>query len=164
MGVWSSPSVPVLTGHIVMGWTNCSSMYSWQLSCQGLGARLSGHPSSDTQLCASVLSSMKWESLYHPSLRVLLRVKRRLPWGLSGQEPTCQCRRLGFNHWVDKIPCRRKWQPTPGFLPGKSHGQRSLEGYSLQGGKESDMSKATQHACRQFIISRLIFNFPFKHS
>ena len=32
--------------------------------------------------------------------------------------------------WVRKIPWRREWQPTPVFLPGKSHGQRSLAGYS----------------------------------
>ena len=35
-----------------------------------------------------------------------------------------------FNLWVRKILWRRKWQPTPVFLPGKSHGQRSLVGYS----------------------------------
>ena len=37
-----------------------------------------------------------------------------------------QCRRPGFNHWVSKIPWRRKRQPTPVCLPGESHGQRSL--------------------------------------
>ena len=36
-----------------------------------------------------------------------------------------------FNHWVRKIPWRRAWQPTPISLPGESHGQRSLAGYSL---------------------------------
>ena len=41
-----------------------------------------------------------------------------------------QCRRPGLNSWVRKIPWRRKWQPTPTFLPGESHGQRSLAGYS----------------------------------
>ena len=54
--------------------------------------------------------------------------KKQLPWWLSGKESTCQCRRhsrLGFNPWVKKSPWRRKWQPTPAFLPGKSHGQRS---------------------------------------
>ena len=53
--------------------------------------------------------------------------------GTSGKESTCQCRRqkrLGFNLWVRKIPCRRAWQPTPVSLPGKSHVQRSLAGYS----------------------------------
>ena len=38
---------------------------------------------------------------------------------LSGKEPTCQCRRSRFHSWVRKIPWRRKWQPTPVFLPGK---------------------------------------------
>ena len=41
-----------------------------------------------------------------------------------------RCRRHGFDPWVRKIPWRRKWQLTPVFLPGKSHGQRSLAGYS----------------------------------
>jgi len=39
--------------------------------------------------------------------------------------------RRGFDSWVGKIPWRRKWQPTPVFLLGESHGQRSLVGYSL---------------------------------
>ena len=46
-------------------------------------------------------------------------------------------RRCRFDPWVGKIPWRREWQPTP-FLPGKSHGQRSLVGFSPQGGKELD--------------------------
>ena len=56
-----------------------------------------------------------------------------LPSGASGKEPTCQCRRLktcGFDPWVGKIPWKMAWQPTPVFLPGESHGQRSLTGYS----------------------------------
>ena len=40
-----------------------------------------------------------------------------------------------FDPWVGKIPWRRKWQPTPVFLPGESHGQRSLAGYCLRGCK-----------------------------
>ena len=50
-------------------------------------------------------------------------------------------RETRFNPWVGKIPWRRKWQPTPVFLPGESHGQRSLVGYSPQGRKESDMTE-----------------------
>ena len=53
-----------------------------------------------------------------------------LPRWFSGKESTCQCRRYRFNPWVRKIPWRGKWQPTPIFLPRKSHGQRSLAGYS----------------------------------
>ena len=52
-----------------------------------------------------------------------------------------QCRRQSFDPWVGKIPWRGKWQPTPVFLPGKSHGQRSLVGYSEQGHKESETTK-----------------------
>ena len=39
----------------------------------------------------------------------------------------------------------RKWQPTPVFLPGESHGQRSLEGYSPWGRKESDTTEQLTH-------------------
>ena len=51
------------------------------------------------------------------------------------------CRRHGFDPWVRKIPWRRKWQPTPAFLPGKSHGQRSLVGYSPWGCKRVGMTE-----------------------
>ena len=47
----------------------------------------------------------------------------------------------GFSPWVGKILWRRKWQPTPVFLPGKSHGQRSLAGYSPWGHQESDTAE-----------------------
>ena len=40
-------------------------------------------------------------------------------------------REYGFDPWVGKIPWRRKWQPSPLFLPGKAQGQRGLVGYSL---------------------------------
>ena len=59
-------------------------------------------------------------------------LSRCCPGHASGKVPSCQCRRhrgLRFDSWVGKIPWRRKWQPTPGFFPGKSHGQRSLAGY-----------------------------------
>ena len=46
-----------------------------------------------------------------------------------------------FHLWVGKIPWRRKGQPTPVFLPEKSHGQRSLEGYHPWGHKESRWSE-----------------------
>ena len=55
------------------------------------------------------------------------------PGGTVVKEPTCHFRRRkrhGFDPWVGKIRWRRKWQPTPGFLPEKPHGQRSLAGYS----------------------------------
>ena len=52
-----------------------------------------------------------------------------------------QCGRPEFDPWVGKIPWRRKWQLTPGFLPGESHGQRSLVGYSPRSHKESDTTE-----------------------
>ena len=48
-----------------------------------------------------------------------------------------------FDPWVGKIPWRRKWQPTPIFLPGKPHGQRSLVGYSPWGHEDSDRTEVT---------------------
>ena len=62
-------------------------------------------------------------------------------WWLSSKEPFCQCRRHGFSSWVGKISWIKKWQPTPVFLPGKSHGQRSLVGNSPWGRKELDMTE-----------------------
>ena len=64
--------------------------------------------------------------------------------GASGKEHACQDRRpkrLGFSPCVRKILWKREWQPTPVFLPGESHGQRSLAGYSPRGCKESDMTE-----------------------
>ena len=71
------------------------------------------------------------------------------PDGTSSKEPACQQRwhkRLGFHLWVGQIPWRRAGQPTPVFLPGESHGQRKLAGYSPWDRKESDMTEATQQA------------------
>ena len=55
-----------------------------------------------------------------------------------------RCRRHGFHPRVRKIPWRGAWQPPPGLLPGKSHGQRSPVGYSPLGPRESDTSEATE--------------------
>ena len=63
----------------------------------------------------------------------------------SGSEFVCQCSRCWFSVWVRKTPWRRKWQSTPVFLIGKSHGERSPAGY-LQRITESDTIEATQQA------------------
>ena len=72
-----------------------------------------------------------------PSTWIILHMKTLILWGgpryisspnipkrisrcLNGKESTCLCRRHGFDSW------RRKWQPTPVFLPGKCHEQNSL--------------------------------------
>jgi len=56
-----------------------------------------------------------------------------LTGGASGKETTYQCRRHkrhGFDPWIEEIPWRKAWQPTPVFLPGEFRGQRSLAGCS----------------------------------
>ena len=66
----------------------------------------------------------------------------------SGKEPACQCmrhKRWGFDPWVGKIPCSGAQQPTPVFLPGESHRQRRLAGYSPWGHEESDTTE-TKHS------------------
>ena len=66
------------------------------------------------------------------------------PRGSIGKEPACQCRRhkrYGFHPWVGKSHWSRKQQPTPIFLPGKFHGQRSLAGYNAWGLKELDTAE-----------------------
>ena len=83
-----------------------------------------GHKESDTteQLSAAQRNKPPWRASLVP----------------SGQESTSQCRRHGFHPWVGQIPWRREWLPTPVFLPGEFHGQRSLVGYSPWGRKESE--------------------------
>ena len=49
--------------------------------------------------------------------------------------------RYRFEPWVRKIPWRRKWRPTPVFLPRRSHGQRSLAGYSPGDPKQLDTAE-----------------------
>ena len=52
--------------------------------------------------------------------------------------------------WVKKIPCRRKWQLTPAFLPGKSHEQKSLKGYSPWDGKRVGYGLTTKQQQQQY--------------
>ena len=61
-----------------------------------------------------------------------------IPDGSDGKSVCLQCGRAGFDPWIGKI---RKWQPAPVLLPGKSHGRRSLVGYSPWGCKDSDMTE-----------------------
>ena len=69
----------------------------------------------------------KWDTTEWLTLSLSLWCGGFSRW-LSGKESTCQCRSCRFNPWVRKIPWRRKWQPTPVFLPGEFLGQRSLVG------------------------------------
>ena len=72
---------------------------------------------------------------------------RGFPGGAGGKESTCQGRtrqRRKVDPYDRKVLWSRKWQPAPGFLPGKFQGQRSLVVYSSWGHKESDTTERTQ--------------------
>ena len=77
-----------------------------------------------------------WNSVYYRASQVALVVK-------SATANAGDTKRLGFDPWVGKIPWQREWHPTPVFLPGESHGQRSLVNYGPWGHKESDTTEAT---------------------
>ena len=87
--------------------------------------------------CRRILYHLSYQG--SPSYELCIRpFSGCLPWWFSRLRICLQCRRHGrwrYDPWVGKIPWRRKWQPTPVFLPEKSHGQRSLVGYSPRGGK-----------------------------
>ena len=88
--------------------------------------------------------------------KMTLEILLRIPDGSDGKKIICpQCRRLGFNPWLVKIPQRREWLPTPLFLPGECHGQRSLAGYSPQDRKESQLNTLLRH----LITSRTLERF-----
>ena len=63
------------------------------------------------------------------------------PGRSDGKEPACNVADLSSIPGLGRFPWRRAWQPTQVFLPGESHGQRSLAGYSSLAGKELDMTE-----------------------
>ena len=69
----------------------------------------------------------------------------QFPCDSDNKESACEWRGFGFDSWVGKIPWRRARQPTPVFLPGESHGQRSLAGYSPWGHKELNTAEWLTH-------------------
>ena len=91
------------------------------------------------------------------------------PYGSASKEATCNAgytRRFRFHPWVGKIPWRRKWKPTPVFLPGESHGQRSLVGCSAKDHKQLDTTEQHTHpasvssfCCCSFIADLILWMF-----
>ena len=69
------------------------------------------------------------------------RFKMGFPGGSDDKESACNAGDLGSIPGLGRSSWRREWQPTPVFLPGEFHGQRSLMGYSPWGCKESDMTE-----------------------
>ena len=98
------------------------------------------------------------------AIKIYSKAIRGLPRWQSGKESTCQCRRhrrYGFDQWVGEIPWKKKQQLTPVFLPEKSHGQRSLAGYSPQGCKGVGHNLATK---QQHIYLDVLSHILFHHS
>ena len=124
---------------IFVGW-----LYKYRERCENLfsdkaAAFSVGEISHDRRTRETPRSMIPWDVMWCLSKHLKLS-------GPSGKGPTRQCRRHkrhGFNPWVGKIPWRRKWQPIPVFLPGESHGQRSMAGYSPWGRKELDTTEVT---------------------
>ena len=91
----------------------------------------------------------------NPLLKLKADYINKIYWNVrvsQGAQWKCACqwrrpRKHGFDPWVRKIPWRRKWHPTPVFLPVESYGQRSLVGCSPWGCKELYMS---EHACTHY--------------
>ena len=79
-------------------------------------------------------------------LELWIKARQYFPSGSVRTRQQCRSHgRCRLDLSVRKLPWRRKWQPTPVFLPGESHGQSSLAGYSPWGHKESDTTEVTQH-------------------
>ena len=105
-------------------------------------------PPLSSKVCSNSCPLSQWCSLTISSS--VAPFSLGLPRWCIGKESDCQSRRrrrLRFDSWLRKIPGRRAaWQPTPVFLPGKSHGKRSLVVYSPWDCKESDMTECA-HSC-----------------
>ena len=115
--------------------------------------------------CSAVCVQVRWEwsIWYNQYWGFQLSVSRArgqgswgahkgFPGGANGKEPTCHCRkhkRCRFDPWVGKMPWRKAWQPTAVLLPGESHGQRSLAGYSPRGRHESGVTKRLSKYARK---------------
>ena len=127
------------------------------------GSKLLGPGSSDFASAAPYEES--WENMGHGSLLLraaglealggplIIDLYKKLLVPLASQVAVVvriclQCRRCGFNAYVRKMPWRRPSEPTPVFLPGESHGQRSLAGHGPRGRTELDAAEpANTSAC-----------------
>ena len=99
--------------------------------------------------CTYYVQGTVWSTLYVFTFFYILTIicfhylieSVGFPGGSNGKASACSAGDPGLIPGVGKIPCRRKWQPTPVHLPGKFHGLRSLVGYSPWGRKESDTTE-----------------------
>ena len=86
----------------------------------------------------------------HDSCEELKEVQS--PWWLRQWRIHLQCKRSGYDPWIVKTLWRREWLPTPVFLPGEFHGQRSLASYNPWGHKESNMTEWLNNS--KYVYSR----------
>ena len=103
-------------------------------------------PFHPEESCLHVLPSFRTVLLQHLSIFYYYYCLVYLPGGTSDKESAYQCRQIvgaESDPWMGNIPWRRKWQPTPVFLPEKFHGQRSLAGQSPWGQEELDKTAYT---------------------
>ena len=123
----------IIWGHIFLGADLGIIIYSWWIKT---------FININSQCMSLVIfyPQIYWSNIdihqQRPFMRVCTSFHESFPGGACGKESVCQCRRCKsheFDPWVGKIPWKRKWQPTPVFLPGGFHGQRSLVGYSPWG-------------------------------
>ena len=100
-------------------------------------------------------------------LSCFIEPKRSLgfPGGASGKEPRCHCRRqksCGFSPWTEKTPWRRPWQPPPVFLPGKSHGQRTLAMAHKAAKSQTWLKCLSTHAHKRSSVLRYVIGMHHK--
>ena len=86
-------------------------------------------------------AALSYSTLLHPISMAATKVSCLQINGSVVKDPPANARDVGLIPGSGKCPCRRKWQPTPVFLPGESHEQRSLAGYSPWGRKELDTNE-----------------------
>ena len=150
--------------------------HSHVLSCSAWAAP--EHPPSSLQASSGKIGTATHLRELSGFMEIKYVKGPRLPRWLSGKESACQCRRrrsLGFNPWVGRSLWKRKWQPTPVFLPGEYGGQRSLAGCSPLGSQRMGQDLATepqqqmsrpqlrvglQHPVAPFLSSSSSFIFP----
>ena len=89
--------------------------------------------------------------------------KLGFPEDTSAKESTSQYKRCGVSPWVCKIPWRRKWHPTPVFLPGYTHGQRRLLGFSPWGCKEQQRAEHLQIVTITVNVRHVTFQWLIKY-
>ena len=106
--------------------------------------------------CCSPRSDQELDMTYRPNNNN--KVPGRLPWGLSGKEPACRCRRHRADPWVRKIPWRRKWQPTPIFLSGKSHAHGAWTTWAVVPGVAKSRTLLTDYTITVHFIYIILFN------